>query len=174
MKKHVALENLQIVDTTLQRWLVFKKHFLKAFTAEAITPGDEQEFLEIKSEVSKNARILNERLKDIPFGGDRIGAILRQSISVDQLRSLPVPDRRGLYKEWHAVFVYLNQARGALEFIAQGWIPRFVAVKEGTSIAAIKSGTSDRKKKKSLVKPIVITVIVLLALAGGAYYYLNR
>ncbi len=173
MKKQIALENLQVLDATLQKWLLFKRHFLKAFTQEPLTPEDEHEFLEIKSEVAKNSRLLTERLKDIQFGGDKIGNILRQCISVDQLRSLPVPDRRGLYKEWHVIFVYLSQARGALEFISAGWEPRVIEVKEGMSIRDIKAGGKAEAKKKPIGKIIAI-VVVLIAVAGGVYYFLNQ
>jgi hypothetical protein len=172
MKKQDAIENHKVLSDTLQKWLVFKRHFLKAFTQEPISPEDEQEFLEVKSQVNKNSRLLSQRLKEVGYEGDKISNVLRQCISVAQLRAMPIPDRRGLYKEWHAIFVKLNQVDGALEFMARGWVPRALDRQTGTSISDIKrmGGGAAKRKKKTLKVVIVLVVLVLAgAVVGGLF-----
>jgi len=173
MKKQDATENQKVVSEVLQQWLGFKRFVLKAFGQEPISPEDEQEFLEIKSNVNKVGRLLNERVKDIGFEGDKVGAILRQCISVSQLRSMPVPERRGLYKEWHSIFVNFNYVLGAVEMFAEGWIPRAVESKGGTTIADIKGQKAGAKQKKSK-KKIIIAVVVLLVAGAAAYFIFGQ
>ncbi len=175
MKKQAAAENLQLSKSVLDQWIVFKRHFLKAFTQDPISPEEEQEFLEVKSQISKISRVLNERLKDLGFDGEKISNILRQCISVGQLRAMPVPDRRNLYKEWHAIYINLNRVLGATEFVGQGWVPAVIDAKTDTSIASIKSRLAKGEKGKRKGKVgIIVAVVVLVAAAAAVAYFLNQ
>lgn len=171
MKKQEASENQQLLNNILQHWLTFKRFVLKAFSQEPVTPEDEQEFLEAKSHINKITRMLSERIKALGFEGDKIGGILRTCISVSQLRGMPVPDRRGLYKEWHSIYVSLNQAQGAVDFIGEGWEPRTAPAKAGTSIADIKGGVAGAKTKKKGKKGMLITGFTVLAIIGAIVYF---
>lgn len=176
MKKPSPAENLQILEAMLEKWHAFKRHFLKSFTQEPITSEDEKDFLEIKSAVAKNSRALTERLKDLNYSGEKINNILRQSISASQLRTMPIPDRRGLYKEWHSIFIHLSWLRGGLQFMAQGWVPRAISTgPTGTSVRDIKSGASAVApgKNKSNKGKVIVGIIVLAAIGGAVYYFLN-
>lgn len=175
MKKQVASENQQLLQNILQQWIAFKRYVLKAFGQEPVTPEDEQEFLEVKSQINKIGRILTERMKELGFEGEKIGSMLRQCISVSQLRGMPVADRRGLYKEWHSIYVNLNQAQGAVAFIAEGWVPKIVSTKTGTTIAEIKSQKGLQKAKKKGMGGLVVTLIIAVAVIGAvAFFLLSR
>ena len=176
MKKQAVAENQQLSKSILDQWIAFKRHFLKAFTQDPISPEEEQEFLEIKSQISKVSRILNERLKDLGFDGEKISGILRQCISVGQLRAMPVPDRRNLYKEWHAICINLNRLVGATEFVGQGWVPVVIDAKVETSIASIKSRLSRGEKGKRRGKAgIIVAVVVLVVVAAAvAFFAMNQ
>ncbi len=175
MKKQVVTENQQLSKSILDHWIVFKRHFLKAFTQDPISPEEEQEFLEVKSQISKISRVLNERLKDLGFDGEKISNILRQCISVGQLRAMPVPDRRNLYKEWHAIFISLNRVLGATEFVGLGWVPVVIETKTETSIASIKSrlAAGEKGKRKGKIG-ILIGVVVLVVAAVAVAFFMNQ
>lgn len=173
MKKQDAVENQQLLNSIIQQWLAFKRFVLKAYSQEPITPEDEQEFLEVKSQINKVGRMLSDRLKNLGYQGDKIGSMLRQCISVSQLRAMPVPERRGLYKEWHSISINLSQAQGMVDFIAQGWEPRIANTKSGYSIADIK-GRKDKGKKKGKAGMIVTVIIILAVVGGAAFVLMNR
>lgn len=151
-------------------WLRTRQFFAKANTEEPITREDEQQFLEMKSEITKYQRTVTPKMPaKVGFGGERMTELLRQSISISHLRGLPKSDRTALLSTWHLVFILLTRAVGALKFIAEGYTPSQAAKGAGGS------NISDLKKaagKKSGEKPAWLTPkfwIILVLVAGGVY-----
>ena len=169
----VALADAQ---NLLQLWLKIKSFYAKAASEDPISREDETEFLETKSDVSKLQRTLGSKLPaGIGFAADKLQELLRQSISLGHLRSLPKNDRQGLLAVWHQVFVYLSQAVGALQFICEGYTPPERAQKKGgVDINQLKKGAGGDKKKKSnpLANPKLWVAIILIAVA--AFFVLSR
>ena len=157
-------------------WLRTRQFFAKANAEEPITREDEQQFLEMKSEITKYQRTVTPKMPaNVSFGGDRMTELLRQSISISHLRGLPKPDRMALLSTWHTVFILLTRAVGALKFIAEGYTPS-----QSGSKGAGGSNISDLKKaaaKKSGEKPAWMTpkfCIILVLVGGGVYFAYMR
>lgn len=154
MKPAEIAEIAGIVHGMLEQWLGFKRFFMKAFTTEALAPDDESTFLEVKAQLARNMRSLADKIneKEYYFGGDKANALLRQCVSVSHLRSLPIPDRRTLLKDWHTVFVHLSRTVGAFKFLSEGYIPpprKAVSMTGGGhSVASIKAANAASQKKK--------------------------
>lgn len=153
MKKAEVQNVGALAQTALEHWLGFKRYFFRAFSNDPVTTEDEAGFLDVKRQIVSVTRSLGERLsgQDFYYGGDRISALLKQCVSVDHLRSLPLADRKALYKEWHMAFVHLSRTVGAFKLLSEGYVPppRVVKTeKSGTSIASIKGSQSGAHKKK--------------------------
>ncbi len=168
MKKTVVNDNLALVQNTLEQWLSFKKYLLKSFSEEAeIDSDDESNFLEVKSSVARNIRSLSERLKEVApldYGEKHIRELLNKCVSVSHIRSLPAPDKRALFKEWHGAFISLSRCVGALKFMSEGYIPPPPS-KDG------KGGKGKSRKSKSggggNKMPMIIGIVVVLLVGGG-------
>lgn len=160
----------------LQLWLRSRAFINKANTEEPITREEEQSFLETKSDISKHQRTMVTKLPpDVSFGAERMQELLRQSISIGHLRALPKSDKQMLVTNWHFVFINLSRAMGALQFMAEGYIPPPKVRKAGTGIKDMKGAASSEakpKKKGALQKPS--TYITLAVLGGIAYYVMNN
>lgn len=167
-KKKELTDYQALAKVTLEKWLTIKRLILKAYGEAPIEPGDEAEFLDAKSVIAKGARVLSEKMKPLEFTGEKISALLRQTTTVAQLRSLPAADRKNLFKEWHMIFLQLCRLQGALEMLGEGWTHVSAGAAAATSAAGIKSGGAQKQSGKG--KIIAIVVIVLAALAAAAYF----
>lgn len=158
----------------LQLWIKIRGFLAKATTDEPISPDDERMFLEAKSETSRYQRTLGMKLPDyVNYGSDKIQEILRQSISINHLRGLPRADRQNLLATWHAVFVYLSQALGVLQFINEGYEPPPRQRKAGTGLKDLKgaaAGDSARKPAKKGFLKSPLGIIVILGIIGAIVY----
>ncbi|MCX7020063.1 MAG: hypothetical protein NTY46_13955 [Candidatus Sumerlaeota bacterium] len=156
----------------LRHWLKIKFFFAKAITDEPISRDDEQAFLETKSDITKIQRVLGPKLPEgISFGVEKMRDMLRQSISIDHLRTLPAADRRGLLSMWHYVFIYLGQAVGALQFIVEGYVPPpRTGRRRGASIDELKKTAAGSKSSKvgNIANPKFWVSIILIA--GAAWF----
>lgn len=135
LKKNEIAEISGLIQQVLEQWLGFKRFFLKGFSAETIVTEDEAAFLDLKNQLTRSMRGLSGRFdeKMFYFGGDKANSLMRQSVSISHLRSLPVQDRRQVYKEWHTVFVHLSRAVGAFKFLSEGYLPPVRQTKAGAS-----------------------------------------
>lgn len=149
MKPAQVAEMASLVHNALEQWVGFRRFFDKAFTAEELAADDEASFLEVKAQIARSLRSLGDKLneKEYYFGGDKAQALLRSCVSVSHLRSLPMPDRRAMQKDWHTVRVHLSRTVGAFKFLAEGYIPppKKSAASAGTSIAGIKAAGMKKK-----------------------------
>lgn len=162
MKKQAVDENLTLVQNTMELWLSFKRFMGKAFSDAEVGTGDETDFLEVKSSLSKNLRTLAERIKlvgNIDYGEKNIRELLTKCVTVGHLRGLPKNDQKNLRKEWHGVFIKLSRTVGALKFLSEGYVPPAPAAK-------------GKKKKGAspMVIGIVIAVIALVGLIAAAAF----
>lgn len=175
-------ETLNDLKQLYELWLKFRKYYLKAFTTEPITREEEQEFLEIKSEIARYQRVLSEEVhRSLYFAGDKAIELLRKSISVGHLRTLPQVDKQLYYKLWHYIFIYISRTLGAYQFFAEGFIPpkQTTPQEEAVTISKVKSmagteGESDATRKKKskasggkifgIILLVVIIVIAVLVL----------
>ncbi|MCD6386666.1 hypothetical protein J7M23_12945 [Candidatus Sumerlaeota bacterium] len=166
-------------------WLRFRKYYLKAFTTEPITREEEQEFLEIKSEIAKYQRVLSEEVHEsLYFAGDKAIELLRKSISVAHLRTLPLVDKQLYYKLWHYIFIYLGRTLGAYQLFSEGFVPpkRSTTRDEGVTISTVKSiaGTEGesygqtKKKSKSSGGKIVGIILLIIIIAIALIFLLQR
>jgi len=165
MKKQPVLENLGLVQNTLEHWLSFKRYVMKGFGEDAITPEDETGFLEVKSSVAKNIRSLTERLKEVgnfDFGGTIVRDQLNKCVSVGHLRALPMSDRRAMLKEWHVVFVRLSRTVGALKFISEGYVPQVPGAKK-------KKGGPPKGAIIGVVAVVVIVAVAVVLKVLGVF-----
>jgi len=149
MKPAQIAEIAALVQSALEQWVGFRRFFEKAFTTDELAPDDEASFLEVKAQIARSLRSLGDKVdeKEYYFGGDKAQALLRSCVSVSHLRSLPMPDRRAMQKEWHTVRVHLIRTVGGFKFLAEGYVPRpkKVSATAGTSIAGIKAAGAKKK-----------------------------
>jgi hypothetical protein len=154
-------------------WLHTRQYFAKASSEEPITREDEQQFLEMKSQVTKAQRTVAPRIPaDAGFGADKMIDLLRQSISISHLRGLPRPDRTAIMAQWHSVFIYLCRSVGALKFIAEGWQPRVKQKGAGANISDLKKAAAKKgsDEKSAMLSPKLWIALVLIAAAGYVLY----
>lgn len=151
----------------MQLWLRTKAYFVKANTDDPVSPEEERAFLDIKSEIQRLQRILRGKLiANITFGAEKMQDLLKQSISIKHLRELPRADRQGLLNAWHFVFIHLGRATGALQFIAEGYVPpQRAKTGSGGNISDLKKGAAKTapKEKPPIVKIIVVLVLLIVA-----------
>ena len=148
-------------------WNTIKGYLLMAFTNEPISPDVEGNFLDVKSHTSKYLRVVAEKIDAHQFRYDpeKISLLLRQSISVTHLRSLPIADRKTLFDLWHEVYVHLSQVLGAFLFIMEGYQPP-KKEKKITSIASLKKGASGTRKKESSIGKLIAALLLLFVAAA--------
>lgn len=160
-------------QSLLQLWLKVKAFLIKSQSEQPVSPEEEQIFLETKSDVSRMQRLLATKVPtDIGYGADKITDLLKQSISINHLRALPKNDRTTLMNNWHAAFVLISRAVGALQFISEGYT--HVAKVKGASgnISEMKKAAATQTEEKGgLLKSPLVYVIVIAAAAAGYYFF---
>ncbi len=163
-----AANTLQDIKSLHALWMRMRIFLDMSFTDEPLSADTEQNFLQVKSQLSKYLRVMAEKVDKTQFRYDpeKITNLLRQAISVTHLRGLPIPDRKTLFVTWHEVYVHLTQVMGAFSLICEGYQPK-KKVKKDSSIAALKRGASDKKKKESSAGKIILIVVVIIVVVVG-------
>lgn len=171
-------ETLKDLKRLHELWINFRRYFLKAFSTEPISREEEHEFLEIKSEIARYQRVVSEEVgEDLYFAGDKIIELLRKSISIAHLRSLPLVDKQLNYKLWHYIFIYLGRTVGAYEFFTTGYPrPKRSLKREGAmTVSKVKAMASHGseiflkgKKREKIPAGKVFGVLLLLIIIGIA------
>ncbi len=156
-------------------WVRTKAYFAKANTEEPITREDEQQFLELKSEITKYQRTVAPKMPaDVGFGADKMTDLLRQSISISHLRGLPRPDRVVMFGTWHHVFIQMCRAVGALKFISEGYTPP--ARQKGTggaNISDLKKAAAKKGDGEGGGGKVKI-VVALVLIAAAVYMFVLK
>jgi len=124
LKREYLEETAQELRLLQELWEKVRSALEAALTTKAISKEDENDFLRVKSDGTKYHRILKKKLTDqqtrikkLDFAYDRMLEILRASISIAHLRSLPETDVKRTLNEWHKINVQLNNIIGAYEFL---------------------------------------------------------
>jgi hypothetical protein len=153
MKQKDILDSLDLAQSILGQWVRYRDFFYKAISAEAIALDEETQFREVTSTLAQNIKRLQQRIdeKKFPFRGNEISAQLKNVISVQHMRNMPVADRKVFYKEWHLSMVYISRTMGALKFLSEGYQPPLP-----------KAAAGKKGKKGGIPKPVLIGGGVLL------------
>lgn len=165
MNAKVIQENLDLAQIMLGQWLRYRQFFMKGISAEEITPDEEAQFLETTSGLAQNVRKLGQRLdeKKFPFRGSEISTQLKSSISIAHFRSMPEPDKRVAYRQWHTSLVYLSRTVGALKFMNEGYVPPM-----------LRAGKGKGKGKKGTGKPVAIWIAVVVVAAVAGFFIVTQ
>lgn len=114
----------QAVKSLLEIWLKVKLVFQTAFRKGEIQREQENAFLQLKSDLSRNLRVTSDRLpKDLQFDGEVMMEMMKNAISMQHLQNLSVNDKRTIFNQWHRVYIKLTRTYGAVEVIDQGYYP---------------------------------------------------
>lgn len=162
MKPAVINESLGLVQATLEQWLSFKKYLVVATKNEQVQLEDENNFLEVKSNLARTSRALGEKMKEMgrmELGEKLLKELLNKCVSMSNISNLPPTDKRQLLKDWHKVFIKLSRSIGALKMLSEGYVPE---------------DTTKKKKKKKMdlasLKVPIIVVVVIAAAVGFAKF----
>ncbi len=156
----------------MELWMLTRQYFQKANTEDPITREDEQQFLEMKSDITKYQRTVTPKMPPgVSYGAERMTDLLRQSISISHLRGLPKPDRVALIITWHSVFIQLTRAVGALKFISEGWIPQAQQKTGGSNISDLKKAAGKKTGEKAAWMKPKFWVMLIALVAAGWYAY---
>lgn len=124
LKREYLEETAQELRLLQEIWEKVRSALQAALTSKAISKEDENDFLRVKSDGTKYHRILKRKLTDqqtrikkLDFAYDRMLEILRASISIAHLRSLPESDVKRTLNEWHKINIQMNNIIGAYEFL---------------------------------------------------------
>ncbi len=164
-----AEANLAEAQNLLQLWVRLKAFLSKAESTDPISREEEQAFLEAKSEISRSQRTIMAKLPlGVSIAPERLQEIMRQSISISHVRVLPKTDRTTLMANWHHVFIYVSQAVGGFQLVAEGYSPPPREVKRGTGLKDLKGAAShgNKKKKSRLKSPLLWIVLIGIAVAA--------
>ncbi|MCX7765126.1 MAG: hypothetical protein N2246_00245 [Candidatus Sumerlaeia bacterium] len=177
-------ETLNDLKRLYELWIQFRKYYLKSFTTDPISREEEQAFLEIKSEIAKYQRVLGEEVtENLYFASDKIIELLRKSISVSHLRSLPYVDKQLYYKLWHYVFIHLGRTVGAYQFFCEGYVPPKQASKGDSAMTISKvkamagsAGEKGGKRKQRQPLPMgkIMGFILVIIIIGMLVLLLSR
>lgn len=164
-----AEANLAEAQQLLQLWVRLKAFLTKADSTDPISREEEQAFLDTKSEISRSQRTILAKLPlGVTIAPDRLQEIMRQSISISHVRVLPKTDRTVLLANWHYVFIFVSQAVGGFQFVAEGYNPPPRTEKKGTGLKDLKGAAShgNKKKKSRLKSPLLWIVLIGIAVAA--------
>lgn len=152
-------------------WLDFRKHMRKAFSDQPLGMQEEQEFLDLKSQLTKLQRILTQRLPEAAQSGGakKMTELMSKCISINVIRDLPLQDKKGLYASWHQLHIQQQHMLGILDLLKEGLKVRFEADKKKTG--AKSAGVAKPKKD---VKKTVGTAIGGLLTAAVVIWRLNK
>lgn len=132
---------------------------------------EEQEFLELKSQLTRLQRLLAQRMPEgFQYGGHRMADLMGKCISISVIRDLPLQDKKGLYGLWHQVHISLQHMLGILDLIREGHKVTFETVKAKSGNIKADYAASRKGKKKKDVGGTVVKLLVVAAILGAVYY----
>ena len=179
MKKETIKSVLEDLGSLMEIWSKFRKYFLRSFAQDPIAHEEEEDFLEVKSNIARYQRVIRQKIQDeLYYGADQMQELLRQSISISHLRTLPVNDRQELYKKWHATWVALTRTLGAFKFFDEvGYVHVPKKGEAALSVADLKRGGKKLKTDENtpFFKSKVFLAIAALVIIGiGLLIYMNQ
>lgn len=153
-------------------WKTVRQFMLYAMGMQPITQEHEQNFLRVRTEISKIQRALSQKLPaGISLNTALMTDLLKRIYSLDDIREKPAQDRQIYLLQWHKVRLSIAEVHGALQYIAQGY--KFDSSTRVKAEVNVKGGDKNKnaagKKKKT-----IISIVVLIALAATAYYMMTK
>jgi hypothetical protein len=147
------LETKQKFDRTqelIKLWVKFHEYFLGVLKGGKPAPGDEQKFLELRSQIAQRYQALSELLGT----GQSIGNIhsldmVTQVLSLEKIPEITELERDKIEADWSAAYISLNRILGSLE---------------ATEIQKASISAEERKAQRSSVIPWIVLMVVLGAL----------
>ncbi len=127
----------------LELWMRTKLVLFKAFGNEPVSKEHEAAFLQLKADISRVYRGMDERLNNSPglkFEGDKMMEMLKNAMNMEHLKNLPAGEKQNIYVIWHLVYIKMTRTLGALEVMKAGYYPHLHRdrLKEKTSAKAGK------------------------------------
>ncbi len=174
-KQNKTQELAEATDKVIGLWLKMRSVFRQ--TAEKDQPEAEEEhnFLELKSQIARLQRFIGLRLpENYKFGSSRMSDLMGQVVSLQALSDLPEPDRSSLYNEWHESYIMLQQLRGVIDVMLEGFPVTFEGVKRssGNIKQDLQGGSGRSKKNAQQVMKNLFTAVVAILVIGAVGYYL--
>lgn len=103
------------LETHVECWKQFN-HFLALARSKAFTPEDENQFLEVKSNIAQGLEML---MTQVEGGGaparEEVIALLTNAPSIRYMSELADNSLRGLENQWHKVFLGWQGILGQLK-----------------------------------------------------------
>lgn len=166
LKAEFVKETADEVRMLIELWIKVRTYLNRGASSEPITKEDEQDFLRVKSDGTKYHRILKQKLTDqatrikrLDFAYDKMIDILRSSISISHVRSLPEADLKRTLTEWHKIYVQLNNVLGAYEFLSSDQINLSKAAKRAGDphgfVGKLRALLSDKRVLGALAVLII-------------------
>jgi hypothetical protein len=153
----------------MELWVKVRDALQKALGTDPVTKEDEQEFLRVKSDGTKYQRVLKNKLTDaqtrikkLDFNYEKMLDILRGSISIAHLRSLPESDVHRTLSDWHKISVQLNHVMGAYDFLSSEH-----AILARVSRGGKRGGKFSLSALKESGKLKWILIVLAVAVAAG-------
>lgn len=108
----------------LEIWMKTKLAIQRGFGKEAISKEHETAFLNLKSDMSRLYRSIGDRLpKDLQFEGDEMMDMMKNAMTLQQLQTLPIGEKKQMFAKWHKLYVLMTRTYGALEVLNDGYYP---------------------------------------------------
>ncbi len=176
-KKNKTQELAEATDKVIGLWLKLRSIFRKTVEQKEIEPEDEHNFLELKSHVARLQRFIGLRLpENYKFGSSNISDLMKQVVSLQALSDQPEQDKSELYNKWHQSYIMLQQLRGVIDVMLEGFPVTFEGVRRSSGNIKQdlqgdrgKSGKKAQKASKNLV-----TAVVSILVVGAVGYYLFK
>ena len=114
-KDLMRIENrVAVLKEYSELWQQFFTFFSDSLAERQITAQEEQEFSQIVSILALNQFKMAELTKDVFKDGPKVLDILKDSVSLVHLKSLPENSFNKLQVDWHTLFISMNKGLGKL------------------------------------------------------------
>lgn len=165
---------LETANNLNSLWMEFRKSLRKAYSPQEIQTAEEQQFLEVKSELSRAQRSLGQTLPEgAHYSAKTISDLMGQCVSIGNIRELPPTDKKNLYDKWHECYIGIQRLVGTLEIMRQGYPVEFKVARTKTGNVKTDLRAGKEKKKSNLGKNIV-AIVIFLVVGGIAYWYMSK
>ncbi len=170
-QKPPSPEEVRLAETIKlnEGWKIVRQFIQFALGTAPITQEHEQNFLRVKTDVSKLQRALSQKMPPgLILETQILTDLLKRLYSLEDIRNQEEKDRAGFTDAWHKVNLSLGEIVGALQYMQQGYVYNpSTRVKADDKRRGAKKKADDKKKK-------VITTIIALALLGIAIWFLTN
>ena len=107
----------------LELWFRYDELFQSAYGSEQIDPKEEDEYLQLKSQLARRHQYLLEYLGGEYEGGGPITEYLSNTVTLSGMRGLHPDFYKKLCGSWHKSAIYLNAALGYLQSRLEEQVP---------------------------------------------------